>query len=113
MKNLYIKIVTNVCIFIFSCNYAYSQISTKEEPVSFSQKNLIWKDSVIVMPELDMDAIHIEDSIDKVNHRLPRMGYSHHVNFNLENSGEWKKLSNGDRIWQLVLACPGANPIKL
>ena len=113
MKNLYIKIVTNVCIFIFSCNYAYSQISTKEEPVSFSQKNLIWKDSVIVMPELDMDAIHIEDSIDKVNHRLPRMGYPHHVNFNLENSGEWKTLSNGDRIWHLVLACPGANSIKL
>ena len=85
------------------------QGTTKEEPVSFSQKNLIWKDSVIVMPELDMDAIRVEDSIDKINHRLPRMGYPHHVNFNLENSGEWKTLSNGDRIWHLVLACPGAN----
>ena len=61
MKNLYIKIVTNVCIFIFSCNYAYSQITTKEEPVSFSQKNLIWKDSIIVMPEFDLQALLLEE----------------------------------------------------
>ncbi len=113
MKNLYIKIVTNVCIFIFSCNYAYSQISTKEEPVSFSQKNLIWKDSVIVMPEFDLQALLLEDSIKRKLDRDNRAGYAYDVNFNLENSGEWKTLENGDRIWHLVLACPGAKSINV
>ena len=89
------------------------QGTTKEEPVSFSQKNLIWKDSVIVMPEFDMDAIRVEDSIKRKLDRDNRAGYAYDVNFNLENSGEWKTLSNGDRIWHLVLACPGANSIKL
>ena len=111
MKNLYIKIL--VCVFILSYSYAYSQRSTKEEPISFSQKNLIWKDSVIVMPELDMDAISIEDSIDTEEGNPPRFGYSHPVNFTLNNSGEWKILSNGDRIWHLVLTCPDAKSINL
>ena len=89
------------------------QGTTKEEPVSFSQKNLIWKDSVIVMPEFDLQALLLEDSIKRKLDRDNRAGYAYDVNFNLENSGEWKTLSNGDRIWHLVLACPGANSIKL
>ena len=89
------------------------QGTTKEEPVSFSQKNLIWKDSVIVMPEFDLQALLLEDSIKRKLDRDNRAGYAYDVNFNLENSGEWKTLENGDRIWHLIVACPGAKSINV
>jgi len=35
------------------------------------------------------------------------------VNFNLDNSGEWTVLPNGDKIWRLVVSCKGALSINL
>jgi len=43
----------------------------------------------------------------------PRFGYRHDVNYNMENSGEWTDLPNGDKIWRLAISCPGALSINL
>ena len=42
----------------------------------------------------------------------PRFGYQHRVNYDLNNSGTWYKLSNGDRLWQLNVVCPNALSIN-
>ena len=114
MKKVFFKTAVLALVAVgISFQANAQQGTTKEEPVSFSQKKLIWKDSVIVMPEFDLQALLLEDSIKRKLDRDNRAGYAYDVNFNLENSGEWKTLENGDRIWHLVLACPDAKSINV
>ena len=112
MKNLAIKILT-AAWFVMQGICTYAQLSTHENPVSFSKNNLQWHASAVTLPALDMAVISREDSIDKANGLLPRFGYPHQVNFTLENAGEWKVLPNGDRLWNLTITCPDAKSINL
>ena len=104
-------------IVLFLLNYTiYGQVCTQEEPVSFKtnirvlQKN---EHTYKLLPSLDMGKIEQEDKEDEENGIPPRFGYRHEVNYNLENSGEWTVLSNGDKIWRLSISCPGALSINL
>lgn len=87
-----------ICVF-FSVN---AQISTDEEPVSFREGNIPSRFSVSqdirIMPALDMNRIEQEDAKDEANGLPPRFGYPHEVSLDLENSGHWQELSNGDRL---------------
>ena len=102
-----------ICVF-FSVN---AQISTDEEPVSFREGNIPSRFSVSqdirIMPALDMNRIEQEDAKDEANGLPPRFGYPHEVILDLENSGHWQELSNGDRLWQLTIRCPQALSINL
>ena len=102
-----------ICVF-FSVN---AQISTDEEPVSFREGNIPSRFSVSqdirIMPALDMNRIEQEDAKDEANGLPPRFGYPHEVSLDLENSGHWQELSNGDRLWQLTIRCPQALFINL
>jgi hypothetical protein len=98
------------------CN-TYGQISTNEMPVSFSLQNFSAK-SVIpaankLMPALNMVLINQEDESDDKNGLPPRFGYPFPVSYDLDNSGEWTTLSNGDKIWRLNIECQGALSINL
>ena len=63
MDNKVIKLLTVACLLMQSiCSYA--QLSTNEEPVSFSKNYLQWHASAITLPALDMNTINKEDSID-------------------------------------------------
>lgn len=95
---------------------SYSQISTNEKPISFgntlekvSEQNIPNK----VMPSLDMIRINREDKEDDGNGVPPRFGYSHPVNYNLNNSGQWVNLPDGNRLWRLSISCPNALSINL
>ena len=68
---------------------------------------------VELMPSLDMTQIKLEDLEDDQNNEPPRFGFGHDVDFNLENSGSWYDLPNGDRVWQLSIYCPQATSINL
>ncbi|MDR2425074.1 MAG: hypothetical protein LBD59_10195, partial [Prevotellaceae bacterium] len=65
------------------------------------------------MPALNMALIYQEDESDEANGLPPRFGYSHPVNYDLTNSGEWTTLANGDKIWRLNIECAGALSINL
>ncbi|GHT79590.1 hypothetical protein AGMMS50262_23470 [Bacteroidia bacterium] len=95
----------------------HGQISTKELPVSFSLEQIIKSSNdekfLKVMPAINMEKIYKEDMEDEQNGIPPRFGYGHKVNYNLENSGIWTVLPNGDRIWQLEISCPKALSINL
>jgi hypothetical protein len=43
----------------------------------------------------------------------PRIAYGHDVSLNLNNSGTWETLGNGDRIWRLRVETPGSYSIML
>lgn len=91
---------------------ARAQISTDEKPVSFTlNPSEMEKDSpiqVVTMPALDMGRIEAEDKEDEEYDVPPRFGYQHMVDYNLTNSGTWRMLPNGDKLWQLNVVCPGA-----
>ncbi len=98
-------------LFLFT--EASAQISTNEKPVSFGldleyAKGDTHTIQTITMPALDMAKIEAEDMEDEEYNMPPRFGYRHKVNYDLTNSGTWKQLSNGDKLWRLNIVCPGA-----
>lgn len=106
-------------LFVFICTYAgvYAQLSTNELPVSFSSKIKLTEISrssadVVTMPKLDMVKIEAEDKEDEEYDMPPRFGYPHKVNYDLNNSGTWYELPNGDKLWQLNVVCPDALSIN-
>lgn len=97
---------------------ANAQFSTNEEPVSFTRKkelpaNFRSMVPIVTMPQLDMEKIAKEDEEDEGYDMPFRFGYSHLVNYDLNNCGKWFELSNGDRLWQLNIICPNALSINL
>ena len=69
---------------------------------SQAYENLPNINSLVVMPEFDLDAVLTANAINEANKVGPYMfGYEHQVNMDLNNSGQWDYLNNGDRIWRL------------
>ena len=108
----YIKttiILVCLCTFVS----AKAQLSTNEKPVSFERESdlaVSFRSSnpIITTPKLDMEKIAKEDEEDELYDMPPRFGYSHFVNYDLDNSGTWFELPNGDKLWQLEVVCPDA-----
>jgi len=103
-----------ICVLL-SVFAAKGQISTNELPVSFSLNNIKELSGTMakkVMPALDMATIEREDSVNKEK-GIFRYGFPHYVNYNLNNSGEWITLENGDKLWRLEIYCPNALSIDL
>ena len=91
----------------------YAQLSTNEKPVSFERSSEMRikrrsANPVITMPQLNMAEIEKEDLEDEEYGMPPRFGYRHKVHYDLNNSGTWFELPNGDKLWQLNVICPNA-----
>lgn len=103
-----------ICLYLICLSFnAYAQLSTNEKPVSFSMKldTSGGKKSpvqTVSTPVLDMAKIEAEDKEDEEYEMPPRFGYPHKVNYDLNNSGTWYTLPNGDKLWQLNVTCPNA-----
>ena len=95
----------------------YAQLSTGEAPISFTlneaRECYTHNTRSIIMPELDMEKIHKDDAIAKERGLIPRFGYRHKVSYDLNNSGVWFKLPNGDKMWQFEIICPNALSINI
>ena len=103
--------------FLVAYISANAQLSTNEQPVSFQTSmkqadGTIRTTETVTMPALDMEKIEAEDKEDEEYDMPPRFGYSHKVNYNLNNSGTWYDLPNGDKLWQLNVVCPSALSIN-
>ncbi|MDR0438060.1 MAG: S1 family peptidase [Bacteroidales bacterium] len=108
-------ILTSIIAALFYC-VTYGQITTREEPVSFRMNISALKMNESTQKHLhsfDIERIRQEDREDETNGIPPRFGYKHEVNYSLDNSGEWTKLPNGDRIWRLAISSEGALSINL
>lgn len=115
MKHLYYCLFLIVAL-LATIQPASSQISTNEEPVSFSHgeiQQIGINVPVIKMPKIDLEKLQKEDEEEARNGLPPRFGYPHKVDLSLNNSGKWRTLSNGDRLWQLTILCPDALSINL
>ncbi len=80
----------------------FGQITNLGQPKSWALKTDHAQLNSINMPAFDVEPYRIQDSINDSQKIGPwRFGHKHQVNYNLENSGVWTQLQNGDRIWRL------------
>lgn len=69
---------------------------------------------VATMPAVDVETLMAEDAARAASgEKGPyRFGFNHATDLGLDNSGAWSELPNGDRVWRLGIACPGAYSIN-
>ena len=96
---------------IFFINIIICQDSIGGIPYT-KHNNIKLNNKLISMPILDIEKLLLEDE-----NRPPatpfRYGHKFNVNLNLQNSGEWKSLENGDRIWTLSIKSEDAKAISI
>lgn len=105
------------CILIF-CNSLYSQETLG--PRSLDTINSLFINSIdeipiYTTPVPNVDSlINYEIELNKDGEVRPEFyGYAYNVNLELNSTGLWNTLENGDRIWRIRIRCPGAFSINL
>lgn len=89
-----------------------AQVTNQGEPLSWKIDNLSAIEP-INMPDFDLAALQEEDSINDIKNDRPwRFGHEQLVDHNLDNSGTWQTLSNGDRIWRIRYFSKGAKTLN-
>ena len=62
----------------------------------------------------DIETLKEEDKINDETKEGPwRFGFNNNTNLNINNSGTWLDLPNGDKIWMIVLTCKEALTVNL
>lgn len=102
-----------MCLYILNTHFTQAQISQGGEPMSFSPyfQQIIAPDHPLettVLPA--QDPAIIEQKRSRNNGRV-QFSTSIPVNFNLNNSGQWIELENGDRLWRLKVRSKRARSI--
>jgi lysyl endopeptidase len=60
----------------------------------------------------NLDQIRLEDEQRDKNGQLYRIGVTQFTNITTDNTGLWKTLPNGDKMWQLKVKSPGAEALS-
>ena len=107
------KKITFFLLICFSYNINCQTINLGN-PISWNGKVTLQNIPEKIMTGFNQSTVDSEDIInDTLKDRPWRFGYKYDVNYNLNNSGSWKLLPNGDKIWQLALECQGALTVNL
>lgn len=103
------SICTLFLLCFLSTTIITAQTTNLGAPKSWSIKQNHTTIDYHLMPTFDLNRVQQEDAANLANGiKTWRFGYEHRVNFTLQNSGTWTTLSNGDRLWQIVLESKGA-----
>jgi PKD repeat protein len=102
------KIILLCCsLFAFAVG-SNAQKSIGGVPLGISQNMGTHGYTSETLAPLNMTQINQEDLQDDKNGNWPRIAVAQSTNFNLDNSGEWTILPNGDRIWRIKISGPSA-----
>ena len=94
-------------------NMSYGQVTNEGTPASWSLTTKAKDLAAIKMPMFDLEKLQAEDKINDAGKNKPwRYGYEFLVDNNLENSGVWNELPNGDRIWRIRYSSAGAHTLN-
>lgn len=101
-------------LFILISFGSYAQISHGGKPFSLFNKTSTTKIPTYITPPVDIQQLKNEDVITDQYKDIPwRFGTVIPVNLNLTNAGSWDTLSNGDRLWRLIIKSPSAKTINI
>jgi len=102
-----------IIFLVFIQLNTFGQISRKGNPPSFSQNNLSAQVPLIELNKADKPAIAIDDNYNKADATPLEIGYTIRIDMDMDNSGIWNDLPNGDRIWRLSLNSKGAEALDV
>ncbi|MCU0323602.1 MAG: serine protease, partial [Chitinophagaceae bacterium] len=107
MKNL----IYMLLLIVVQTN-VFCQINIGGRP--YSLENTSWQSNIasIATPTLNMATVNADDIADSIANQPPRFGFPHNVSYNLTNSGTWKTLPTGEKLWQLKIVCPSSKSIN-
>lgn len=108
----FLKITLLLIITTVSSN-AFSQISSGGTPYSLRNNYISQSIPLVIMDPIDIKSLKEKDLLDDEKGRPYRFGIDLDVDLNLENSGQWEILANGDRLWRIGIKSDGAYSINL
>jgi PKD repeat protein len=110
MKKIYFLVVA----VLFIAGSAFAQISTNEQPYSWSDAKTSFLPILSEhLPPVDVDALRAEDEISELQKDIPvRFAYAHEGSVNMNSSGTWQTLANGNRLWRLKIKSAGARSLN-
>lgn len=102
-----------ICFFIFAYLPVEAQFTAGGEPASFAA-GIQYEacDSRRLSPP-DAQVLSKEDAVDEALGLPVRVASLIPAGFSIENSGSWRWLGQGGRIWRLRIACRDANALGL
>lgn len=99
---------------LFAQIITLAQVSSGEQPLSFTKKALLNKEiPTIKLPLVDVATLQKEDELLDGENRPYRFGQPIAMAIGLGNAGCWETLPNGDRIWRLRIESPTAKSLNL
>lgn len=108
------KLILTLSIAFLVSSNVNGQIEKKETPLSTILNVLPSTKQVLdLTPNFDWNKIAEEDNVNHKQGNPLRAGLSVPANVNINNSGEWVKLSNGSMMWRLTLKSEGATSLGL
>jgi len=100
-------------LFLLLIYVSYGQVTNEGTPYSWSLTAKAKDMAAIAMPKFDLEKLQAEDKINDAGKNKPwRYGYEFLVDHNLENSGVWNELPNGDRVWRIRYSSQGAHTMN-
>ena len=105
--------IYSILLSLFITLSAFSQVTDLGNPKSWelNKKNNVSK---IIVPTIDLDKVIKEDIVnDKLTAKPYRIGIPTKINYNINNSGTWINLDNGDRIWLFNISSKKALHLSL
>ena len=96
--------------FLLSCaSFSFAQQWDKSIPVSWQWNLSTKKSPVILLPEINLENIALQDSINDLDKTLPRRyGIVRDVTLDVKQQGTVTTLPNGDKVWLLGIKSPNA-----
>lgn len=99
----------------------YSQITTKEQPISLSLRSgghgleeKLTTSRPISLSVPDMKTVYEEDAVnDRKMDKPYRVGIRIPVSYNSKKDGQWITMDDGSRLWQLTVTAESARSLDL
>lgn len=92
----------------FSAN---AQLSFPGTPISFTTEGISYYVPTFELPIIDNQKLLNQDLENQDKGKALRIGVNHNVTLNMNNSGRWDVLPNGDRIWRMAVKSEGATAL--
>ncbi|PZR21954.1 MAG: secretion system protein Por [Flavobacterium psychrophilum] len=91
---------------------ATAQVTNEGKPFSWKGKGFETIEAY-TMPHFDLAKLQAEDVLNDKDKGKPwRYGFEFIVDHNLQNSGSWTTLGNGDRVWRIRYSSEGAQTLN-
>ncbi|MCB0793292.1 MAG: hypothetical protein KDB88_01025 [Flavobacteriales bacterium] len=102
------------CSLLLRAAPLFGQMSLDIEPLSARQAlEVLASGSEIVVPGIDLQAVHAEDHERGISGQLPLYGRVLPLDIRPDEAGQWTTLANGDRVWRCVVRSMGALAVEL